>query len=213
MTDITTIRRRGRPPRVPRGNPNTREALIRSGLEVLTEQGFRAAGIDGILKRVGVPKGSFYHYFPSKEVFGRAVLEQYATFFARKLDRHLRDESLPPLSRINAFVEDAKKGMARHGFRRGCLVGNLGQEVGLLPDSYRAALEQVLGDWQQRLAECLDEARKIGALAPDADCDALADYFWIGWEGAVMRAKLKESPDPLDTFVTAYMAGLPRRRD
>lgn len=213
MTEITAIRRRGRPPRVPRDNPDTREALIRSGLEVLTEQGFRAAGIDGILKRVGVPKGSFYHYFSSKEVFGRAVLEQYAAFFARKLDRHLCDASLPPLARIEAFAEDAKQGMARHGFRRGCLVGNLGQEVGLLPDSYRAALEQVLGDWQQRLAACLEEARTSGVLAPDADCDALADYFWLGWEGAVMRAKLKESAAPLDTFLAAYMAGLPRRRD
>ncbi|WP_242458084.1 TetR/AcrR family transcriptional regulator [Halomonas sp. YLGW01] len=197
---------------MPREHPDTREALIRSGLEVLTEQGFMAAGIDGILKRVGVPKGSFYHYFASKEAFGRAVLEQYAEYFARKLDRYLCDDALSPLSRIEAFAEDAKAGMARHAFQRGCLVGNLGQEVGLLPDSYRAALERVLGDWQQRLAKCLFEARKSGELSADADCDALADYFWIGWEGAVMRAKLSESPGPLETFVTAYLAGLPRRR-
>lgn len=213
MTQIPAIRRRGRPPNVARDNPDTRSALIRSGLEVLTEQGFRAAGIDGILKRVGVPKGSFYHYFTSKEAFGRAVLEQYAAYFARKLDHYLRDESLPPLSRIEAFATDAKNGMARHGFQRGCLVGNLGQEIGMLPESYRAALEQVLGDWQQRLAQCLREAQTLGVLSPDADCDALADYFWIGWEGAVMRAKLQESPNPLDTFVTAYLAGLPRRRE
>ncbi|WP_458527036.1 acrylate utilization transcriptional regulator AcuR [Onishia taeanensis] len=212
MTDSSPIRRRGRPPRVARDNPDTREALIRSGLEVLTEQGFTAAGIDGILKRVGVPKGSFYHYFASKEAFGRAVLDHYAQYFARKLDRHLNDVTLPPLSRIEAFADDAKAGMARHDFRRGCLVGNLGQEVGLLPESYRAALEGVLGDWQQRLSQCLLEARKSGALSAEMDCDAWAEVFWIGWEGAVMRAKLKESAAPLETFVTAYLAGLPRRR-
>ncbi|MGM0537448.1 MAG: TetR/AcrR family transcriptional regulator, partial [Pseudomonadota bacterium] len=59
--------RRGRPPRVTRDDPDTRASLIRSGLEVLTEQGFTASGIDGILRRVGVPKGSFYYYFDSKE--------------------------------------------------------------------------------------------------------------------------------------------------
>ena len=212
MTDLTTHRRRGRPPKTPRDNPDTREALIRSGLEVLTEQGFTAAGIDGILKRVGVPKGSFYHYFASKEAFGRAVLAHYAGYFARKLDRYLKDPSRAPLARIEAFAEDAKAGMARHDFKRGCLVGNLGQEVGLLPESYRDALEGVLDDWQQRLAQCLREAREDGELAPDADCEALADFFWIGWEGAVMRAKLKGTAGPLDTFMTAYLAGLPRRR-
>ncbi|WP_163144219.1 TetR/AcrR family transcriptional regulator, partial [Arhodomonas sp. KWT] len=125
-TTATPKRRRGRPPKVPRAYADTREALIRSGTAVLTEQGFTATGIDGILRRVGVPKGSFYHYFDSKEAFGRAVLADYAAYFAGKLDRWLLDGSTPPLDRLAAFVDDAKAGMARHGFRRGCLVGNLG---------------------------------------------------------------------------------------
>ncbi|MDR9439093.1 MAG: TetR/AcrR family transcriptional regulator [Halomonas sp.] len=202
--------RRGRPPKIPRDDPDTRAALIRSGLEVLTEQGFTVSGIDGILKRVGVPKGSFYYYFDSKEAFGRVVMEHYGAYFANKLDQHLLDTSRRPLCRLVAFVTDARAGMERHHFRRGCLVGNLGQEAGGLPEGYRQWLRETLDDWQQRVARCLREAQEAGELSRAADCDRLAEAFWIGWEGAVMRARLEGSARPLETFITTYMEGLPR---
>ena len=91
-----TARRRGRPPKQREDLVDTRELLLRAGLEVLTEKGFSATGIDEILGRVGVPKGSFYHYFASKEAFGLSLIERYGKFFARKLDRHLLNSDLPP---------------------------------------------------------------------------------------------------------------------
>ncbi|APE31811.1 TetR family transcriptional regulator [Halomonas aestuarii] len=198
---------------MPRDDPDTRAALIRSGTEVLTEQGFVVSGIDGILKRVGVPKGSFYYYFESKEAFGRAVMEHYGAYFAEKLDRHLEDATRSPLARIEAFVADATHGMARHDFRRGCLVGNLGQEASGLPEGFRAWLRATLADWQRRLARCLREAQAAGELDPGADCDRLAEAFWIGWEGAVMRARLERRASPLETFIMTYMEGLPRQAE
>lgn len=210
MTTPKPQARRGRPPKVARSFDDTREALLRCGMEVLTEQGFAATGIDAVLKRLRVPKGSFYHYFDSKEAFVQEVLQRYAAYFARKLDRWLLDDKVLPLQRLSNFVEDAKAGMARHQFRRGCLVGNLGQEVTALPTSFRQALENVLLDWQARLANCLAQAVSLGQLRPDSDCDALAAYFWIGWEGAVLRAKLVQNAQPLDTFATGFLAGAAR---
>lgn len=203
-------RRPGRPPKVDRENFETREALIRYGTEVLTEQGFMATGIDGILKRVGVPKGSFYHYFESKEAFGRAVLDNYATFFARKLDRWLLDESMSPLERLAGFAQDAKTGMARYGYRRGCIVGNMGQEVSVLPEGFREILEGIFLDWQGRLTLCLKAAQAANELSADADCAELAAFFWIGWEGAVLRARLVQSDTPLNTFIAGFLRGLPQ---
>ena len=187
---------------------DTRAALIRSGTEVLTEQGFANAGIDGILKRVSVPKGSFYYYFSSKEAFGYAVLEHYGAYFAKKLDRHLLNDTLPPLLRIKAFVADAKEGMQRHDFQRGCLVGNLGQEVNGLPEGYRTCLQAILTDWQQRIAVCLREAQRLDDIISSPDCDRLAEAFWIGWEGAVMRARLEAQTRPLDTFLDTFLDGI-----
>jgi TetR/AcrR family transcriptional repressor of nem operon len=211
MNDIIAKPRRlGRPPKIPRENFDTREVLVRCGVEVLTEQGFMATGIDFILKRVGVPKGSFYHYFASKEAFGLAVLDSYAGYFARRLDRWLLDESLSPLERLVAFVQHSKASMARHEYRRGCMVGNMGQEVSVLPPGFRDVLERIFLDWQQRLSACFEAAKAAGELPRHADSAELAAYFWIGWEGAVLRARLVQSDAPLNTFIGGFLRGLPR---
>lgn len=111
--------RRGRPPKVDRQFDDTRQALIRSGLEVLTETGYLAAGIDAVIKNIAVPKGSFYHCFKSKEAFGLAVLAAYGDFFAHKLDKFLLNDAVPPLERMAAFVRHAGQGMEKFQFRRG----------------------------------------------------------------------------------------------
>jgi TetR/AcrR family transcriptional regulator, transcriptional repressor for nem operon len=203
-------RRRGRPPKDAAGYNETRDALLRAGLEVLTEKGFAATGIDEILRRVAVPKGSFYHYFPSKDAFGIQLIECYAEYFARKLDRILTVESLSPLQRLRAFMADARDGMARHDFKRGCLVGNLGQEMGALPAHFREKITAVFADWQQRVGQCLLAARDAGEISPALDCERLACVFWIGWEGAVLRAKLERSPEPLEAFGEFFIAGITR---
>lgn len=207
-TSAPSARRRGRPPRQREDLTETRELLLRAGLEVLTEKGFSATGIEEILSRVGVPKGSFYHYFSSKEAYGLDLIERYGAFFARKLDRHLCNPALSPLDRLRGFVTDATAGMARHDFRRGCLIGNLGQEMGALPESFRTRLKDTFDDWQNRFSACLAEAQKTGELTPDADTAQLAAFFWIGWEGAVLRAKLERSPEPLEVFARFFFATL-----
>jgi TetR/AcrR family transcriptional repressor of nem operon len=159
---------------------------------------------------VGVPKGSFYHYFASKEAFGQAVIDNYASYFANKLDACLLDETSPPLTRISNFVTDAKIGMSRHQFKRGCLVGNLGQEVDLLPDSFRQQLIDIFLSWQHRLANCLKAAQAQGDISSTANCELIAEYFWVGWEGAVSRAKLVQDTNPLDNYLDQFIAGLPR---
>lgn len=212
MNDITIRPKRlGRPPKLARTDDfDTRDMLVRCGVEVLTEQGFMATGIDGILKRIGVPKGSFYHYFASKEAFGLEVLASYARYFSRRLDRWLLDEALSPLERLAGFVQHSKLSMARHDFRRGCLVGNLGQEVSVLPPGFRDALESIFMDWQRRLSICFEEAQRAGELPEYADCADLAAYFWIGWEGAVLRARLVQNANPLNIFIAGFLRGLPR---
>lgn len=186
----------------------TRELLLRAGLAALTEKGFSSTGIDEVLKRVGVPKGSFYHYFESKEAFGAELIERYARYFGAKLERHFGDASRAPLDRLQAFVNDAQAGMARHAFRRGCLIGNLGQEMATLPESFRDRLNAVFEDWERRLARCLEAARAQGEIPPAVNCARAARFFWIGWEGAVLRAKLERSAEPLALFARGFLVGL-----
>ncbi|PJI96125.1 TetR family transcriptional regulator [Acidovorax sp. 69] len=217
MTSITPLlpqaRRRGRPPKnsdVPR--QDIRALLIRTGVAVLTEKGYSSVGIDEVLRAVQVPKGSFYYYFDSKEAFGQVLITAYADYFARKLDRWFLDTAISPVQRLRNFIQDATEGMARHDFRRGCLVGNLGQEMGTLPESFRPKLEQVFLDWQARTATCLAEAQRAKEIAAHHDCARLAQFFWIGWEGAVLRAKLDRSPTPLDVYAEGFFEMLRAKR-
>lgn len=191
----TPKRRRGRPAKADQNNQQTRADLIRAGLELLTEKGFFAAGLDEILRRVNVPKGSFYHYFKSKEAFGLELLDEYDRYFQHKLKRHLGNQNLSPIERIRAFVTDAEQGLEKYEFRRGCLVGNLGQEMTVLPEGFRSRLLAVLESWRSLLASSLEEHTGNPELA-----EHLAEFFWIGWEGAVMQARLAKSCEPLRVF-------------
>jgi TetR/AcrR family transcriptional repressor of nem operon len=201
-------RRRGRPPKSRDEQVGTRQLLLHAGLEVLTEKGFATTGIEEILKRAGVPKGSFYHYFASKEAFGAALIDAYARYFANKLDKHFSNTELSPLARIEAFILDAEEGMRRHEFRRGCLIGNLGQEMAALPEAFRMQLQQVFTDWQTRLTACLQAAQEAGEISREVDCQQWAAFFWTAWEGAVLRSKLEQKSEPLHLFARFFLSGL-----
>lgn len=197
-------KRRGRP----KGDPEkslTRARLIRAGLVHLTERGYGATGVDEILKAAGVPRGSFYHHFGSKADFGLQLIDAYNAYFIAKIRRALGDDSLPPIDRLRRLMQDAEAGMARHGFSRGCLIGNLGQEMAVLPEPFRARLIEVLADWQALTATCLRAAKKDGQLRADLEPETLAAVFWTGWEGAVLRAKMERDPAPLRQFSTTFL--------
>ena len=188
-----------------KGN-ETKAALIRSGVELMTTYGYISSNIESILKQVGVPKGSFYYYFKSKEEFGKTIIASYDSFFAHKLDKHLTNVSIEsPLARITAFYEDAKQGMAKYDYNRGCLIGELIQEESLLPEGYAVLLEQVLQNWQAKIENCLLLAKNLNEISSDINCKLLAAFFWLGWEGAVTRSKLVKKSDPLELFINTFI--------
>ncbi|WP_378949258.1 TetR family transcriptional regulator C-terminal domain-containing protein [Paracoccus sp. R86501] len=195
---------RGRPRAAPDAS-EARRKLIRAGLEHLTERGYSSVGVDQILMAARVPKGSFYHHFRNKADFGLVLVGAYDTYLTTLLDRAFLDEGRKPLDRLRVFTQNAEDGMARHGFRRGCLIGNLGQEMGALPDEFRDALTAVLQGWELRTARLFGMAQAQGQIATHHCPADLAETFWIGWEGAVLRAKLELRPDPLRRFATTFI--------
>lgn len=203
--NILQKRGRGRPPKEASEKNEVKKKLIRVGLELLTEKGFSTTGLDEIFRRAGISKGSFYHYYASKEAFGAELIDSYAVYFARKLDYFLEDETLPHLERIILFAQDAERNMARFDYKRGCLVGNLGQEMNTLPESFRSKLKDIFKDWQARIAKCLKEGQRVGEVSALISPDDAATVFWIGWEGAVLHSKLAQTSEPLRFFLTFFI--------
>jgi TetR/AcrR family transcriptional repressor of nem operon len=204
-------RRRGRP-RKSGEVGSTREALIRAGVVAFSEKGYSSIGLEDLLGSAGVPKGSFYYYFASKEAFGLEVIEAYTAYFTRKLDGWFGDNSVLPLDRIRNFAADAQAGMARFDYHRGCVIGNLAQEMGALPEGFRERLTEVFADWERRLARVLASALARGDISAASDCDELAAFFWVGWEGAVLRAKLERSGRPIELFAHMFLTRFCQRQ-
>ena len=185
---------------------DTRLAIIWCGTELLTERGFQITGIDEILSIVGVPKGSFYYYFKSKREFGVAVVDNYVEFYAQKMALLFDNPERTPLQRLQDFVDDGKVGLAKYDFKRGCLIGNMGQELAALNDEFRERLEQVMQAWEARVTALFQLAVERGEIAHSHDPESLSQFFWIGWEGAILRAKLTRSVAPLDRFAQIFFS-------
>lgn len=96
----------------------TRDKIIASGIQAIVAKSFNAVGLNEILADAGVPKGSFYHYFKSKEAFGVAIVEQFAAKVAEELRATLGDASQSPLSRLRHWMVATQEGLYASGFRR-----------------------------------------------------------------------------------------------
>lgn len=184
----------------------TREELIRVGTETIARKGFNTTGIDAVLKTAGVPKGSFYYYFPSKDDFGLAVIDRFAAEYEQKLDSFLKDPGFSPLARIRNYLEAGVAAMAGHRCSRGCPIGNLSQEMASQSEKFRIRLDRVFRTWKKRFAECLAEAQRAGEISADTNADQIAEFLLVGWEGATLRAKVTKSVKPMRDFIEILFA-------
>lgn len=181
-------------------NTATRDKLIDTGAQLIGQQGYNATGINAVLKTCGVPKGSFYHYFSSKEDFGLAVIERFATSYDATLVALLEDSETPPLERLRRYFALGRDYMHECDHATGCLIGNLGQELSGQSDTFRDALNQVFQRWEYRFVHCLKDAQARGDIAMHTPPEALASFILTGWEGAILRAKTLKSVEPMEHF-------------
>ena len=180
---------------------NKRDLLIQVGSQIIVQQGFQAASINAILTTAGVPKGSFYYYFASKEDFGSAIIEDFARQYQNKLEKTLKDEQFSPLTRLRNFFALGIAEMKSCDCTNGCLMGNLAQELSAQNESFRDRISQVFADWEQRLIECLQSAELAGEIKSDPDLTNLAKFVLSSWEGAILQAKVTKSVMPMENFV------------
>src|SRR5580693_10290115 len=108
---------------------STREHLLEIGLERLRSTGYTATGVKEVLDIAQVPKGSFYHYFPSKEAFAGEVLQRYLDGEVRRIERILGNHKVAPLKRLRKYFDELISVYGQRGEINGCLLGSLSLEV------------------------------------------------------------------------------------
>lgn len=178
---------------------DTKRLLLESGLSKFKLQGYARTGIQEVLRAVGVPKGSFYNYFRSKEEFALQVMNLEAEEDFSNLSENLSGEAGTPLTRLRGHFEKIIAFRRASGdFTGGCILGNMGQEIGDVNDTFASAIEAHFNVRIEVISVCLTQAQAEGELSENCDPHALAEFIYNSWQGALMRMKTKRSIEPLE---------------
>jgi TetR/AcrR family transcriptional repressor of nem operon len=191
--------------------PPVKHHILRCGERLVAAKGFVGVGLAEILAAAGVPKGSFYHYFGSKERFGEALLAQYLERYLAQLDALLQpdDAGTPARERLMRYwsywnmsqcgiAPVAADGCATEAAGSRCLIVKLSAEVADMSEPMRLALRRGTDDIVQRIARCLHDCQAEGALPAHADTAALALTLYELWLGASLLAKLRRDGSAFD---------------
>ena len=179
---------------------NVSEKLIQSGLQTLYANGFNASSVQDITAAAGVPKGSFYNHFASKEDFGVIAVQRYTQVLSPTL-QILHDQKIAPLERLRLFYNDLIALLEDQDCQRGCLLGNFGAELSDQYPSIRDSVSRAFESWSLPLSNAILEAQQNGSVTSSITSDVLATFILNAWQGAAMRAKVEQSRAPLDAFI------------
>jgi TetR/AcrR family transcriptional repressor of nem operon len=183
-----------------------RDSLISVGEELFISNSFNSVGLNDILKHAGIPKGSFYHYFESKEDFALQVVEQYHKASHAALEELLQDASLDAYQQLKTFFENNVEHFCDVGYCQGCLMANLSQEVADVNERMRCKISMLSTEMVDKVSEGLQRLQNnelnLGHLKP---CEA-AQVVMNSWMGAVMKMKLEKSREPLDVFMKFFFS-------
>ena len=181
-----------------------KDEIIQIGLELILSNGFNATGVEAILKQAKIPKGSFYNFFSSKEEFCLKIIDKYIEDVSAGMEPIFADISHPPLARIRKSFEVRIALFESYNCAKGCLLGNLGQEMSDQYESVRQRLMQGILGWGKKLASLLREAQEAKELAAEIDVNILAENLIASFQGALLFAKVKKSLNPLHNFINLY---------
>ncbi len=141
----------------------TRERLIEIGLQRIHKIGYAATGVTEILDLARVPKGSFYHYFRSKEAFAQEVIRRYAAREAQRCETILGDDKLTPLKRLRKYFDELISVYGQKGPISGCLFGQMSVEVAEHSPDIQSLLSGAFAHWQQAILRLQSSAQKVGS--------------------------------------------------
>ena len=168
----------------------------------MTRRGYHGAGVQEIVQAAGVPKGSFYHYFASKEDFALQALQQVYQPRLQRYAQALGNPALNPRQRILGYYAELVEHFARQEkLEYHCFIGSLSFEMAELSPALGAEVDAILQRSADILQRCLEQAQAAGELAADEDCGNLASFIANAWQGALTRLKVASNPRVLNDFL------------
>ncbi len=174
--------------------------ILDAGIEVMYKHGYNGTGVRDIVCAAGIPKGSFYNYFESKEAF--AIMALDAMFETTANNPAFTSSEKPPLERLIAFFESGAEKARSGGYLLGCFLGNITQEMSDVNEPIRLKSDFLLSRLTALIEGLLIEAQEKGDIARDRDVAKLAQFIFNAWEGTLTRMKAAKNYNAFDSFLT-----------
>ncbi|WP_219267447.1 TetR/AcrR family transcriptional regulator [Pseudomonas sp. Xaverov 259] len=177
---------------------STRQVILDTAQVIVGRKGFSAVGLNEILQAAEVPKGSFYHYFNSKDAFGVVLLDSYFDHYVNGMQQLFDQPGLSGFAKLMRYWHswvDNQTGCTDTGK---CLAVKLGAEVSDLSEPMRLALQRGTARTIALLAEALQHGVEDGSLAAQSHPESLARRLYALWLGTSVMSKITRTSAPFD---------------
>ncbi|MFG1697456.1 TetR/AcrR family transcriptional regulator [Nonomuraea sp. NPDC049309] len=182
---------------------DTRQTILDVAQATVARKGWAAVGINEVLTAAGVPKGSFYHWFSSKDAFGEAMLRSYFTTYLAEMDALFARPGVPAAERLMAYWRNWRDDQGIGDCQGKCLAVKLGAEVADLSEPMRLALKEGTTAIIDRIQRMIEAGASDGSLDAGGDAREVAETLYEMWVGASVLAKIRRDPGPLDSALAA----------
>lgn len=180
-----------------------RRRILESARPLIGVRGFSAVGLSQILEAASIPKGSFYHYFESKEHFGAALLELYNEQYMEKLDALIARTGMTGFEKLSVYCQCWVDAQQNGCLSEKCLVVKLAAEVSDLSERMRLILEEGTTGIVDRLALIIEEGQKDGSITGELPARQMASVVYQTWLGAALLVKVTHQPAPFEEAFAA----------
>jgi TetR/AcrR family transcriptional repressor of nem operon len=188
--------------------PDTREHILATAQAIMNGKGFSAVGLSEILAAAEVPKGSFYHYFGSKEAFGKALLTRYFDIYLAAMDQTFATPGQTGAQHLTAYWQHWLTTQTADDPQSKCLVVKLAAEVSDLSEAMRQVLLQGTDRIKARLADAIEAGVADGSLRAEGPAHEIAAELYQAWLGASLLAKITKNDAPLQRAMAATQSRL-----
>lgn len=190
------------------GNPvttstDTRQSILDAAQRIMARKGWTAVGINEVLTSAGVPKGSFYHWFSSKDAFGEAMMQSYFADYLGEMDEIFARTDTSAAERLMAYWQHWRDTQSLEDCRGKCLAVKLGAEVSDLSEPMRLALKEGTTGIVDRVQRMIDVGISDGSLSVDGSAEDTAQTLYDMWLGASVMAKIHRDPAPMDNALAS----------
>ncbi|WP_068085359.1 TetR/AcrR family transcriptional regulator [Novosphingobium rosa] len=187
---------------------DTRSVILATGQAIMGRKGFSGVGLMEILAEAGVPKGSFYHYFKSKDAFGEALLDAYFADYLAAIDAILAKPGLTGAERLMLYFANWRENQSTSDCQGRCLAVKLGAEVADLSEPMRLALKAGTNGIIGRMQIMIEAGAADGSLRVPGQAADLAATLYYQWLGASVMVKILRTHDPFEKALEATRMAL-----